>query len=81
MTLPKIYHTQLCDDDAGEVEGVFNEAGELLSWWACNDASLRPEYMRGLFTALGYDLRRISDVPAAKRKKWEKVLAKAANPY
>lgn len=32
MTLPKIYHMWFYDDDTGEVEGVFNEAGELLSY-------------------------------------------------
>jgi hypothetical protein len=81
MTLPKIYHMWFCDDDTGEVEGVFNEAGELLSHWSCNDASLRVEYMSGLFERLGYDLHRASSLPKKKQAAMEKVLAKAANPY
>lgn len=81
MALPKIYKMWFADDDTGEVEAVFNEAGDLLHWWSCNDASLRTEYLAPLFGALGYDLCSTDDLSAAKQKKLEKILAKAANPY
>lgn len=39
--------------DGFEVEGFYNEAGELLHTWCCNDATWRSEYLNPLMTKLG----------------------------
>lgn len=40
-------------ESCGEIEGFFNDKGELLESWSCNDATWRGEYFDGLFLTLG----------------------------
>jgi hypothetical protein len=39
-----------------DTEGVWSGEGSCLGCWCLNDATLRPEYHRDLFEALGYKL-------------------------
>jgi len=48
-----ITHICLGDNDVGDVEGFFDEAGNLIHSWAMNDASWRSEYMDPLLEKLG----------------------------
>lgn len=50
--LKTIYCTSTCR--IGEADLFFDEDYNLLSWWACNDAMYRHEYMSELFEKLGY---------------------------
>lgn len=52
--MKKIYFVSIQDDDVGEVEGFFDEAGEVLGTWCLNDADWRSEYFGPFLTALGY---------------------------
>lgn len=42
-------------EEEGEIEGAFDEEGNLLHWWCCNDASWRNEYFSPLMKQLGYE--------------------------
>lgn len=52
----KIWIEYVCDDDAGEVYGAFDDHGKLLTLWAANDGVWRHEYFNGIFEALGYEV-------------------------
>lgn len=70
--MKKIYFLYLCDDDVGEVEGMFDEQGEMLGNWCCNDATWRGEYFNGFIESLGYEV--ISDIPEDLEPKLEAAL-------
>jgi hypothetical protein len=48
-----IYNVAVCDDEIGEVEGMFTQGGLLLGFWPQNDATWREEYFNGFLEALG----------------------------
>lgn len=45
------------EDEVGEVEGAFDDKGELLDTWCRNDATWRHEYFNGLMETLGIDVK------------------------
>lgn len=49
MKIIYMVYTERC----GETEGVFNEAGECIHYWWCNDANWRGEYFNPMFEELG----------------------------
>lgn len=65
------YHLYVCDSELGEMDAFFtieeipnlfgdDRSGtrmQLIHWWLRNDASYKPEYMKGLFTHLGIDVQ------------------------
>lgn len=59
----------------GECEGAFDEHGNLLDFWSCNDASWRNEYFSPFLKKLGIETQE-SDSPSL-RKKLEKAVKKA----
>ena len=65
-------------EDVGEVEGAFDDKGELLDTWCCNDATWRHEYFEGLMNALGVT---VADPPKRLRSKMEKKLRKHWEEY
>ena len=52
----KIYSVSICEDDVGEVEGMFDAKGVLLGWWSLNDANWRHEYFEGFMSELGLEV-------------------------
>lgn len=50
--------------DIGEAEGFYTEKGNLIHWWARNDASWRGEYLDPLLKHLGvtivYDNKKLN---------------------
>jgi len=48
-----VYHV---GDDCGEVEGMFEVDGTLISWWSCNDAMWREEYFNHFLFKLGIQI-------------------------
>ena len=52
-----IYFLSICEDNVGEVQGFFDEAGNVVDFWSCNDANWRGEYFDGLLSKLGYDVK------------------------
>ena len=44
------------NEEYGEVEGMFDEAGELLGTWCCNDANWRHEYFDSFMLSLGVSI-------------------------
>ena len=53
-----IYIESICNDEAGEVEGAFDEDGTLLGLWAANDGNWRREYFNGFMKKIGIDVKR-----------------------
>lgn len=51
--MEKIFHVYL-EDYEGEF--WFNNKGEFLQGWACNDANWRSEYMNPLLESLGFEV-------------------------
>jgi hypothetical protein len=51
----------------GEIEGAFDENGELLSFWSCNDATWRNEYFGPFMKKLGIKTVSSSDSNLTKR--------------
>jgi hypothetical protein len=51
-----IYIESVCDDDVGEVEGAFDENGNVLDIWSSNDAQWRHEYFNDTFQKLGINI-------------------------
>lgn len=51
-----LYFISLCDDDVGEVEGMFDADGTILGTWACNDGQWRGEYFDGFLMKLGFEV-------------------------
>ena len=50
-----IYHAY--SEEYGECEGMFDFEGNLISFWACNDANWRSEYFSGFMEFLGVEIR------------------------
>lgn len=48
----KLFHVY--DEEAGEIEGMFDSEGNLLGAWSCNDATWRGEYFGGFIQKLGF---------------------------
>lgn len=46
-----VYYAQT--EEVGEVEGMFDEDGELLGMWSCNDACWQNEYFSEFLDKLG----------------------------
>jgi len=74
----KVYHvyddgSEFADDDDfyGEIEGMFDESGNLLGAWSLNDAHWRGEYMNGFMKKLGID---VVKAPASRREEFLKKL-------
>jgi hypothetical protein len=52
-----LYHVDLCSDDHGEVQAMFDEDKNMLHFWWSNDGNWRSEYFNPFLAALGYDVR------------------------
>lgn len=52
-----IYHVYICDDDVGEVEGMFDTDGKLLGTWSNNDGNWRGEYFDPFMKELGIEVK------------------------
>lgn len=67
----KIWIEDICTDEVGEVQGAFDDDGNLLHIWCTNDGDWRHEYFNPIFTALGYHVHsgRFEDELFAKAKK------------
>jgi hypothetical protein len=63
-------------EDLGEVDAFFDEKLDLISWWDCNDANFRPEYMNSLFSHFGV---KMLPMPNKLRSKALKVLLQRIN--
>jgi hypothetical protein len=50
-----IWHVS--SEDEGEIEGIFDENGELLGMWCCNDAHWRNEYFSPFMKGLGIEVK------------------------
>lgn len=44
-------------EECGEVEGMFDEDGNLLDLWSSNDATWRNEYFSGFMKKLGIEVK------------------------
>lgn len=64
-----IYIEYVCDDFVGEVEGAFDENGNVLDIWSNNDANWRGEYFNPFMEKLGIEV---------KSGKFERELVEAA---
>lgn len=53
----KLYYAITEDDQAGEVEGMFDADGTMLGMWCSNDATWRNEYFEDFMRRLGHDMR------------------------
>lgn len=51
-----------CED--AEVDSFYDETGQLLDFWSCNDANWRQEYMNGLLESLGYTVISVTNTEA-----------------
>ena len=61
-----IYHVYYCSEEYGEIEGMFEVDGSLISYWNCNDAMWRNEYFDGFMLKLGFV---VSTKPPTKIRK------------
>ena len=61
----------ICVEDVGEVEGAFDDKGELLDTWCNNDATWRHEYFEGFMNELGIT---VGDPPEELLEKMEQKL-------
>ena len=62
-----LYLITICDEDAGEAEGMFDEKEDLLTWWHGNDGSWVWAF-DDLLAKLGYKVETLSEaVPARVR--------------
>lgn len=50
-----VYIVNIEDDEAGDCEGAFDAAGNLLDIWSSNDANWRGEYFSGFMSKLGIE--------------------------
>ena len=58
--LKVLYHTFICDDNCGEADGFYEiNRGKLefVTGWFCDDATWRSEYMSGLLSHLGAEVK------------------------
>ena len=62
------------DEEEGEVEGMFDDKGNIIHCWTCNDANWRNEYFDPLMEALGIK------VECSEDEKLKKKLRKAMMP-
>jgi hypothetical protein len=51
--MPKI--TIVYTEEWGEAEAAFDEKGEMIHYWSCNDATWRGEYFEPLFEHFGIE--------------------------
>lgn len=58
----------------GENQFFFDDYGNLLGWWTCNDASWRHEYMNPMMKALGIDVRTAQDTDPRFEDKIQAIL-------
>jgi hypothetical protein len=70
--LKKIYFASV--EDVGEVEGMFDEKGELIDTWCCNDGTWRGEYFDHFIKYLGAEIFYYYNTPKALREKMENAL-------
>ncbi len=56
----RIFNVYDCGDE-GEIEGMFDDKGNLLGWWSCNDGNWRGEYFDGFLSKLGIEVVYDSD--------------------
>ena len=66
-----IYHVY-DEGPQGEIEGMFDEHGELLGCWSNNDATWRDEYFKTFMGKLGIEVK-----DGGKNKNWVKKLRRA----
>lgn len=48
-------------EQIGEVEGIFDEDGNMLGTWDCNDVQFREEYYNPFLKKLGFKVVRKND--------------------
>lgn len=60
-----IYIHYVCDEDIGECQGMFDDAGKLLDGWSCNDGDWRGEYFDGFMEKIGI---KVKELPAKFKK-------------
>ncbi len=66
--------------ESPEMQAMFDEKGELLDFWFCNDASWRTEYFSGFMSKMGIEV--IDRIQDKKFKlKLEAKLKKIAEDY
>lgn len=53
----------------GECQIFFDEKGDIIAAWVCNDANYRPEYMNCLLWALGYQVEQGLELTQAHKEK------------
>ena len=61
------------EGDEGEIEAMFSDTGEMLSYWFCNDAMWRQEYFGGFMEKMGVKVKRPT---ATMEKSFKKILEK-----
>lgn len=49
------------ESEYGEVEGAFDESGELIDFWSANDAAWRNEYFSPFLKRLGIETKTSQD--------------------
>lgn len=75
--MKKLVVVYLSDDEVGEVEGMFEENGNLIDFWACNDADWRSEYFAGVLKFLGAEEVRIDWRDKEVTEYWQSLLRAA----
>jgi hypothetical protein len=71
--LQTIYYVDLCSDDHGEVQAMFDEDKNLIDYWWTNDGNWRSEYFNPFMNKLGFDIRH--DLTDECERKLEEYLA------
>lgn len=71
-----INHVCYWDGDIGGYDFFYDSKWNLLSWWGQGDAEYRPEYMNGLFKALGFKVVSIDTEKNRRALRLVKVLLK-----
>ena len=79
--MKKLVFVSVCDDEVGEVEGMFQEDGTLIDMWANNDATWRSEYFSGILEYLGAEEVRLDWRDTEVTELWEGRLVEAAKEY
>jgi len=71
-----LYYSYFNGDDIGEADGFFEIKGkklELVECWSKNDASWRSEYMKGILSWAGVEVKKL---PEDRYDEGEKLIAK-----